>query len=182
MKLSGNIAFVQKTFLLSILFFSSIIFAQNEINASQKSDFWKNVRFGGGFGLNIGSGYTDVTLSPGAIYNFNDYFSAGLGLQGSYVASKNNFNSYIYGASSILLFNPIEAIQLSAELEELRVNRTIKVNEQPDIKDNFWNTGLFLGLGYRTGNVIFGGRYNVLYSENDFVYSTAFMPFVRVYF
>jgi hypothetical protein len=41
---------------------------------------------------------------------------------------------------------------------------------------------LFLGAGYNTGNVVLGVRYNVLFNENDYVYSDAFMPFIRVYF
>src|SRR6478736_8025948 len=72
----------------------------------QKSDFWKNVQFGGAFALNLGNNYTEITLAPGAIYNFNPYFALGTGLQGTYVSSKNNFDSSIYGANVIALFNP----------------------------------------------------------------------------
>jgi hypothetical protein len=90
-----------------------------------------------------------------------------------------NYISYIYGGSLIGLVNPIEKIQLSAELEQLRVNQ-----EFPDFdgKNNFWNTALYLGAGYYTGNVTIGVRYNVLFNKNDLVYSEAFMPFVRIYF
>jgi hypothetical protein len=147
-----------------------------------KSEFWKNVQFGGGIGASIGSGYTDISLTPIAVYNFNEYVSAGIGLQGSYVSSRNFYNAALYGGSLIGLFNPIEQVQLSAELEQVRVNRTIEEIDGPDIKDDFWNTGLFLGAGFRTGNVVVGGRYNVLYTKNEYVYSDAFMPFVRIYF
>ena len=176
--------FVIKTLFIVFGFLNSIIvFSQNTaLPPKIKSDFWKHVQFGGGVGLSIGSGYTDITLAPSAIYNFNDYVSAGIGLQGTYVSSKNYFNSAIYGASIITLFNPIEQIQLSIELEQARVNRTLIVNNGNSIKDDFWNTGLFLGAGYRSGNVIVGARYNVLYTKNDFVYSDALMPFVRIYF
>jgi hypothetical protein len=44
-----------------------------------KSEFWKNVRFGSGIGLGFGSGYTNISLAPSAVYNVNKYFSAGLG-------------------------------------------------------------------------------------------------------
>ena len=50
------------------------------------------------------------------------------------------------------------------------------------ISDNFWNTGLFLGAGYRMENVTIGARYNVLFQEDKGVYGDALMPFVRVYF
>ncbi len=143
------------------------------------SDFWKKVQFGGGIGLSVGTGYTDISIAPGALYNFNQYVAAGLGLQGSYIRVKNEYESYIYGASVVGLFNPIQQVQLSAELEEVRVNRRFTAIP---FSDNFWNTALFLGVGYRTQNVTIGVRYNVLYHKNDQVYSDAFMPFVRVYF
>jgi long-subunit fatty acid transport protein len=166
-----------------LILFSTNLFSQSQAIASKtKSEFWKNVQFGGGFGLNIGSGFTDITLAPSGIYNFNQSFSAGIGLQGSYVSSKNNYSSAIYGVNLISLINPIDDFQISVELEQLRVNRTVMMIGAPNLKDNFWNTGLFIGCGYGSDNVIVGVRYNVLYKESDFVYNTAFMPFVRVYF
>jgi hypothetical protein len=54
--------------------------------------------------------------------------------------------------------------------------------ENINLKENFWNTGLFLGAGYRTQNVTIGARYNVLFDKDRNVYGDAFMPFVRVYF
>ncbi|MFY0482574.1 hypothetical protein ACI6PS_08205 [Flavobacterium sp. PLA-1-15] len=156
--------------------FSSFAYAQN--NPLDQGDFWSRVRFGGGLGLGIGSGYTDIMVAPSAVYDFNEYFSAGLGLQGSYVKSRNFFESYIYGASVIGLFNPINEIQLSAELEQVRVNLTY----DNEFKENFWNTALFLGAGYRAENITIGVRYNVLHDEDRNVYNDAFMPFVRIYF
>lgn len=156
--------------------FSSFSHSQN--NPLDQGDFWSRVRIGGGLGLGIGSGYTDIMIAPSAVYDFNEYFSAGLGLQGSYVKSKDYFESYIYGASVIGLFNPINEIQLSAELEQVRVNLTY----EDEFKQNFWNTALFLGAGYRTQNVTIGVRYNVLHDEDKNVYNDAFMPFVRIYF
>jgi hypothetical protein len=41
---------------------------------------------------------------------------------------------------------------------------------------------LFLGGGYGSDNVVVGVRYNLLFKESDFVYSSAMMPFIRVYF
>lgn len=147
----------------------------------QKSAFWSNVQFGGGLGLSVGSGYTNIMVAPSGIYNINPYVSVGLGTQYSYVKQSNLFDSHIYGGSLISLFNPIPEMQVSAELEQLRVNNTF-TEFTPEIKDNFWNTALFLGAGYRNQNVTLGIRYNVLYKEANYVYSQAWMPFVRVYF
>ncbi|MES2487728.1 MAG: hypothetical protein V4581_17505, partial [Bacteroidota bacterium] len=52
-------------------------------SAQDDGDFWGHVRFGGGAGAAFGSGYTDVMLAPGAIYQFNQYAALGVGLQGS---------------------------------------------------------------------------------------------------
>ena len=149
-----------------------------KVSAQSTSKISDRVHFGGSLGLSIGSGFTNIVVAPSVIYDVNQYFSAGAGLQGSYVKWQNNFESYIYGASLIGLINPIEQVQLSAELEQLRVNTTYPDN----FKDNFWNTALFLGVGYRTDNVTVGVRYNVLYKARNNVYNEAFMPFVRVYF
>ncbi len=165
-----------------ILFFSIQLSAQNQ-NPDFKSntDFWQNVQFGGGLGLSLGTGYTDISVAPSAIYNVNEYFAVGLGAQYTYVKVKNSYNSNLYGGSLITLFNPLPEIQLSAELEQLRVN--VKgIENNNNFRNDFWNTGLFLGAGYRNGNVTIGARYNVLYKEDKGAYSDAFMPFVRFYF
>lgn len=184
--MKNHYRFLSFELLLIAIFLSSseCTFAQVQTPEplSTKSYFWKKVQFGGGIGLSVGSGFTDITLAPNAIYNFNNYVSLGAGLQGSYVSLKDNYSSAIYGASLITLFNPIEVVQLSVELEKVRVNQTINQNTGNNIKNNFWNTGLFLGAGYRVENVTVGARYNVFYNKNDFVYSEALMPFVRVYF
>lgn len=149
------------------------------VAAQQTNPAADRLHFGGSLGLSLGSGFTNILVAPSAIYDVNDYFSAGAGVQASYLSWRNNFESFNYGASLIGLVNPVQEVQLSAELEQLRVNNTYVVN---NVKDNFWNTALFLGVGYRSNNVTVGMRYNVLFKENQNVYNEAFMPFVRVYF
>ena len=41
---------------------------------SQKSDFWKNVRYGGGFTMSFGN-QTTIGISPSAVYDFQNGFS-----------------------------------------------------------------------------------------------------------
>jgi hypothetical protein len=175
-------------FLLFFTCFAIITNAQDQPSAG--GDFWSHVRFGGGLGASFGSDYTNVSMAPGALYQFNEYFGLGVGLQGSYVRVKgdygdsdlNHYKSWIYGGSIVGLFNPVEQVQLSVELEEVRVNSVFSFPATPDIKDNFWNTSLFLGAGYSVENVTIGVRYDVLYDRDKSVYSDPFMPFVRVYF
>ena len=175
-----------KSFLaITTLLFTTITIAQQTNMPPQpENQFWKNVQIGGGLGLGFGSGYTDISIAPSAIYNFNEYAALGVGLQYKYLKQKDYYASHLYGGSIIGLLNPIKQIQLSAEIEELRVNTTSSValagaNVFP--KNNFWTTALFIGAGYRSGNVTIGARYNVLDDKNS-IYGSDFMPFVRVYF
>lgn len=181
-------SFIIYSFFL-LLYFPN--FAQENRNNIENYDSAKKWRFGGGFGLGIGSGYTDIMLAPSAIYDVNQFLSVGAGLQGSYINSKNRsfyissvseYTSWIYGGSLIALSNPIPELQLSVELEQLRVNNRYTNKDLTKTDHNFWNTALFLGAGYSSGPATVGIRYNVLYNSKDMVYGSPFMPFIRVYF
>jgi hypothetical protein len=170
------------SFLAFIIVFSTSIMAQEKpLPKARTNAFWERVNFGGGFGLSIGNNFTNITIAPSGIYNFNDYFALGTGLQYSYLKEKNSYSSNVFGGSLIGLFSPIEEIQLSLELEQINVN-----NRYTDLggnfRNSFWNTGLFLGGGYRQENVTIGGRINVLYDKDKDIYGSAFMPFIRVFF
>ncbi|MFB9109208.1 hypothetical protein [Flavobacterium gyeonganense] len=171
-------------FVILISLFSNLIIAQEENNViDNNQQFWNKVQFGGGLGIGFGSGYTDISVMPSAIYNINEIVAVGAGLQFGYLSSKNYYSSYVYGGSIIGLVNPIPEVQLSAELEQVRVNTDYKAtNMNTAFSDNYWNTALFLGAGYRTGSVTIGGRYDVLFNSKRSLYGSAFMPFVRVYF
>ncbi len=172
-----------KNFLSIFLLILTInnMFSQEAPVLVSKSDFWNRVQFGGSFGLNFNDVYTDVFVAPTAIYNFSDKFAVGSGLQFSYVSEKNIYNATMYGVSIITLINPVEDIQFSIEIEQLRVVRNFTAIA-PKIRDNFWNTALFVGGGYNTGDVTVGVRYNLLYNKDKNIYGTAFLPFVRVFF
>jgi long-subunit fatty acid transport protein len=150
---------------------------------AQKSptDFWSHVRFGGGVGLSFGDGFFSGTLAPSAIYQFNPQIALGLGLNGTYNTQKDLYKSTILGGSLIGLFNPINEIQLSAEFEELHVNR--RYDSYLNLKDDtYWSPALFVGAGYRSGNVTLGIRYDLLFDKNKSIYADAWAPFVRFYF
>jgi hypothetical protein len=168
---------------LTFVFFIALslqMIAQENPNAENKSDFWSDVQFGGGIGLALGSGYSNISISPTAIYNVNQYVSVGAGLQYSFLKQSDFYSSHMYGGSVIALFNPIEEIQLSTELEQLRVNVDLEGSNSNSA--DFWNTGLFVGAGYRMDNITIGVRYNVLFNNDKNVYADALIPFVRVFF
>jgi hypothetical protein len=99
-------------------------------------------------------------LAPSAIYNFNEYVALGLGGQYTYL-KQNYYASHFYGGSIIGLFNPIPVIQLSAELEELRININLDGTSK---LSRLLEYGSFRA-GYRSGNATIGA-YNVLNDTN----------------
>lgn len=144
------------------------------------SSFWNSVAFGGGIGLNFANGIFSGMLAPMAVYNFNEYFSAGPGLHYSYQKA-NGFTSSLVGASLVAIANPISQVQLSVELEQAYVSQTVAFMAG-DLDDDFWNTALFVGAGYRIGKGAVGLRHNLLFNDGDNMYTTSWAPFVRVLF
>lgn len=191
MKKNPFYSVVKSIFVVIAVFFYENVIAQYTEPAQQttqqsvqpQSAFWDKVQFGGGLGLSFSNGYTEISVSPSAIYNVNPYVACGLGLQASYVSS-GYYDSGIYGASILTFINPIPQIQFSINLNESYVNNHYDAGYYGpySFTDSFWNTALFLGAGYRTGNVTIGIAYNVLYDEDDHVYTEPYMPFVRAYF
>lgn len=155
--------------LLYLLVFSTSSFCQ-------QSDFWQNVRYGGGFGLSFGN-TTTIAVSPSAIYDFNNGFALGLGVNYTHSSTGRN-TANIYGGSLISLYNvPVVNLQLSGEFEQLFVNRKINT-----ISNNYSYPALYLGVAYRKRYISFGVRYDVLYQASKSVYTSAFSPVVRVFF
>ena len=156
---------------------NSICYAQNE---NTQNSFWENVNFGGGIGLGFTNGGFNGSIAPSAIYNVNSSFSAGISLNVNYAKYDTN-KLLAYGGSVITLYNPINFLQLSGELEQLRINETLSL-DGGEFNNDYWSPALFLGAGYRSNNVTFGIRYDILHDENKSIYADAWMPFVRVYF
>lgn len=171
---------MRKSYFIISLFMVLFSSPFNGLAQEEQNSFWKQVRFGGGLGINFGNGFFAGSISPAAIYEFNDRIAMGPSLIFSYQDS-NDFQSTLYGGSWIVLADPIPQIQLSAEIEQLRVNQKIKFFDGT-FEDDFWNTALFLGAGFRQGPATFGIRYNVLFEDGESIYSSAWAPFVRVFF
>lgn len=169
-------------FSLIFLFFSVqiTVYAQENTPIKQPSEFWRNVRFGGGVGLAFGNNNTQISIAPSAIYQYNQYISFGPGLNFSYQKFRD-FSSTLYGISGIFLANPIPEVQLSGEVEQLFGTQEFD-SIGGNISNDVNNTALFLGAGYRYGGITIGARYNVLFDDDDGIYAEAWQPFVRVYF
>lgn len=164
----------------------SLLFLYLQPNYAQDENFWSKVRFGGNVGIGFSNNTFNAIVAPAVVYEFNQWFSGGVGLHLGYSSfDDNNLNqegsSFTYGGSIIGLFNPIRELQLSAEFEEIGVSQSIEVQGQKFTND-YWYPALFVGAGYRTGFVSFGIRYDLLYDSNKSIYVSAYVPFVRVFF
>ena len=149
--------------------------------ATEYLDNSDNTRFSDGF--------FSGSLAPSGIYQFNQEFAFGVGLNFSYNSEEDISKSTIFGGSLIGLYSPIRELQLSTEFELLHVSRNYDegfLNSLPDdyiLKDtNYLLPALFIGAGYRTQNVTIGLRYDLLYSERNSIYARGLVPFIRVYF
>ncbi len=155
-------------------------FFQIQAQQNNQHHFWSKVRYGGGLGLGFGNNSFNLQLAPSAIYEANTYYSTGMGLQLNY--SKFGDDKFVgYGASWMNFFNPVPMVQLSAELEQWRVNLSNDTFGNV-VEDNYWLTSLFMGVGYRSNGITFGIRYDVLYDEERSIYADPWIPFIRVFF
>ncbi|NJB71010.1 hypothetical protein GGR42_001472 [Saonia flava] len=130
-----------KPFVLS-LFFTFI----GTLGSAQSGNFWEKVHYGGGLGLGFGNNTFNLSVSPSAIYQANEQFAYGVGLNYTYYKFQN-FKMQAGGASLLSLYNPIRPIQLSAEFEQLLVNRKFEVSNGTN-SETYWSPALFLGAGY----------------------------------
>ena len=164
---------MKKILFFYTLLISTISFSQED----SETIFWDNVQFGGAFGLGFGNNSTTIAIAPNAIYNFNSNFALGLGLGYQY-AKQGDFKNNVYSTSILSFYNPVEEVQISAEFEQLFVNRTFEGS-----KDNFSYPALYLGTGYRVGrNISIGFRYDILFDKSKSIYASAFSPVFRVFF
>ncbi len=169
-------------FLLALLLLTTIhVNSQNSI--TQEPRFIDNVRFGGSINMGFSKNHSTFAISPSAIYDFSNMFSAGLSLTYIYLKNKSTFQSTtnIFGGSVLALFRPIQSFQLSAEFEELKLND--KIVYDVDNQISTWQPALYLGAEYVMGNIAVGFHYDVLFVKaTNVIYAAAFTPVVRVYF
>ncbi len=113
MKLTG----LKKLLYIASFLFPFLMLSQTSADTQNKqpSDFWRNVRFGGGIGLSFANGAFSGTLAPNAIYEFNDSFGLGVGLNGTY-SKTDSFKATILGGSILgftILFTVFSCLQNS---------------------------------------------------------------------
>ncbi|MEB8328905.1 hypothetical protein OO009_06020 [Flavobacteriaceae bacterium KMM 6897] len=139
------------------------------------------LKFGMGFGLNFVGG-TNISLSPNLIYNVSNKVAFGGGLQGSYSAIKDLQNTTTFGGNIITQYTPIKKITTLVEFVELNVS-TKTETPTGKVSENYWDSALFVGAGLNiTEKISVGAKYNLLYKEDESVYTSPVLPFVNITF
>jgi hypothetical protein len=157
--------------LILLLIFSLKVTSQNTAN------FWDNVQYGGGFTLAFGN-QTTIGISPSAIYNFNNGFALGAGV--NYLYSEiGDFTTNLYGASLISLYQTKFGVQFSADLDYHFAKQT-DFNTNQSLRTNF--PALHFGIAYNQGRFAVGIRYDVLYDDSKSVFASPISPVIRFYF
>jgi len=174
--------------IISLFVFSGSIFSQTEknIDADKVTDTssikeQKRLKFGIGFGLNF-VGSTNISLSPNLMYAVSDKVILGVGIQGSYSSIKNVQNTTTFGGNVLFQFNPIRKLSTLLEVVQLRVS-TKTETELDNSTNKYWDTALFVGAGFNiTSKITIGAKYNLLYKEDESVYTSPVVPFVNITF
>jgi hypothetical protein len=117
------------------LYYPVVFFAQqNDSTPKMENQFWKTYSLVW-IGLGFGSGFTDISVCQVPfITSMNTSLSGGIAIQ---IPKQRDFLRLICMEEVYCTFEPINEIQLSAELEQLRVN----VNDGSNTNSqNYWNT------------------------------------------
>lgn len=134
----------------------------------------------GGFGGN--SGYA-IHVTPRVGYKVTENFETGL--SGSF-----NWQNSSYSSSTLFGIGPFANYYfgrnffLSSQFQEYFISQKIKSS---NLKSNYDEAALYIGGGYlqRLGNNAYmqiGGMYNVLWKENNSVFSSGFVPNIGIVF
>lgn len=171
---------------IGIIVFSQSVFSQTDNDSTSKNNIDsltvkkpKSLLFGCGFGLSFIGG-TNVSLSPNLTYKLSDKVFIGSGLQINYTDIKGYQRTTTYGANVLGQYSFTPKVTTSLEFAQLRVStKTVSDNS----RENYWDSALFVGLGYNiTNKITMGAKYNLLYKDGESIYTTPIIPFVNISF
>lgn len=169
---------MKKLIIPLFLMISGSMFSQVAIGASpENSNRWT---FGGGIGFGFGSNsYFNLSAAPRVGYRLTEDLEGGV--LGSISWQKSNaYSSTMLGVGPFLNYYIARTFFISANYQHYFINYKDKIY---DFKANTNEDALYLGGGYmqRIGTNSYmqiGAMYNVLWKENESVFSSGFVPSV----
>ena len=139
---------------LVVFLYSENLFCQTTdiavVDSTSKTE--NRLKFGFGFGLSFVGG-TNISLAPNLMYEVSNKVSLGGGIQGSYTSIKDLQNTTTFGANIITQYRPIRQLTTLLEFAQLKVN-TKTETPTGKITDDYWDTALFVGLGWNINEKI----------------------------
>lgn len=167
---------MKKIIFLFGLLTSGIAFSQVAIGTNAgENNKWT---FGGGIGLGFGSNsYFSIGVSPRVGYKVTDDLEVGA-LGSLTIQSSDYYSSSLIGFGPFVNYYFARSFYASANLQHYFINYKDKIY---DYKAHDNETALYLGGGYlqRIGNNSYlqlGLMYNILYKENNSIFSSGLMP------
>ncbi len=156
----------------------------SEQNKNQST--FNNWRIGGGLGIGFGNnGYFNLQISPSVGYMVSNNLELG-GIAGYSYAKNDWYKQNIFNIGPYINYFPIENLFLRANYMyytgKQKYDNNLPFYNSVD-EFNLDESALWLGGGYQSsGNVRFqaGILYNVLYKEDESIFSSGFQPFVGV--
>ena len=169
---------MKKINLVLMLLISSTAFSQFSVaTPTAEKNKWT---FGGGIGVGFGSNsYFNLQVAPRIGYKLTNDLETGVVGSVSWQSS-NSYKSTMFGLGPFVNYYFARSFFVSGNLQHFFVNYEDKLY---DYKNNQQETALYLGGGYmqRIGNNSFmqiGLMYNVLYKENNSIFSSGLIPSV----
>ncbi|MGB5370062.1 MAG: hypothetical protein WBN18_06495 [Flavobacteriaceae bacterium] len=168
---------------IGIFVYSANVFSQatDVMVVDSVANEQSRLKFGFGFGLNFVGG-TNISIAPNLIYGVSEKVSLGGGIQGSYASIKDLQNTTTFGFNIIGQYSPVRKLTTLLEFTELRVSTKTETPTGTDT-EKYWDSALFVGAGFNiTDNIAIGAKYNLLYDEDESVYTSPIIPFVNITF
>lgn len=171
--------------LLCVMLLSHTSYSQIQISSLKNKNRTKtkneNIRIGGNMGINFGSNNSmDINLSPHLSYLVSPILE--FGISAGYQFNKYaNTKRHLLSVGPYMDINPIPDMFLRAQYEHFAGRTSIKYD---DINiQKFDDNALWLGGGYRTGDVVqvyAGIMYNVLHKDGKSIFKEAYRPIAGV--
>ena|SRR5699024_4242629 len=165
--------------LLSCLLFSGLSYSQIGIgsNTMNKQNKW---RIGGGLGVNFGDhGAFTLNVSPFIGYELTSNLEGGV-TTGYQYSKYRNRRQNLFSVGPYINFYPMQLLFIRTQYEYFTGTTKLKDSSH---SSSFDENALWIGGGYRTGGRVqmyAGIMYNVLYKENESLFSEAYQPIVGV--
>lgn len=181
-------------FSLSLLFFSSLVFAQVDYvrpatkpaNQEKSEDtkeqdvsemkFKDRLTYGGNFGLNFGD-VTMVDISPMLGYRTTNRWVNGVGITYQYFEDRRfspSFKTSIVGGRAFSRYLVYKSAFVHGEYELLKfniLNRNLEQNPSHWYPALFVGAGVFQGFGgKRQSGLVITGMYNLIYNQRNSLY------------